>query len=829
MARMIPVDGTLHTESKAEERVYQLLRRSLPDDFTVIHSLPWLSVGVKAIDSKYPPTGEIDFLVIHEDLGVLALEIKGGRRRVQGSVFVQVSNGQKDDVVRQTRKNVHGLAKWLGVHPSLRLRIGYGLVFTDSDFKDVLIPGLVDTSIDPPQTIIVDRRGLADLGDRVRAIMVYWKATLGNGALGRARKAHLLEVLCPEFNGTPSWASRIEYDRRFWLRLTEEQASVVDMAATQNRIVVTGWPGTGKTVIAVELARRMIAAGKRVLALTFNALLAEHLKREINTEARGQVATWHGFCSGIARQLPGKRVTSPEWLEQGGMDTLREAAQLGLVPTFDVLILDEAQTFRLEWGEWLAAHFSGQQMVAFCDETQVFGFEKDRISTAELCRILDAGKEFLLTIPLRSPRAVLHRLQSVRSPGHQVFSPREMDKEELCEVLVVDMDVALDQTLQRLKAQGVSPSDIVVLSKYVPVRTQEEGSERYEIVSRFRGMEASCVVVVWAESMDDVELFSAYSRATSICIALYEIERLVSRTSPGRFFQQLLTNPENAQRAERARVEGLTSHVVSQFVESESLNLKSVRLSWSPSWSGWLIESAEDSEASDLWSDYLLCHHDWPVYSWAPDSRREVSGSEPIADALKDVPGMWPMATQRCEVCERVTPHTRQQSVEYRCYLCERAPVSDDSPSEAIRTTLRRFDAVISSPDPTQLPKEEIRQLPLSLAALGSRIFVRTRGSRHHAKMNDLPGGIVYRATMAFAYSRISALPPGAAITRDKLVQICSRYAWPPGVTEEQFRQKVGQSLGKCFADGLIRKIDKGVYLTIPWDDPPSEKVGLQK
>lgn len=70
MACMIPGEGPNDTGSSAEETVYHLLRRGLPDDFTVVHSLPWLSSGIKAIDSTCAPTGEVDFLVIHEDLGV---------------------------------------------------------------------------------------------------------------------------------------------------------------------------------------------------------------------------------------------------------------------------------------------------------------------------------------------------------------------------------------------------------------------------------------------------------------------------------------------------------------------------------------------------------------------------------------------------------------------------------------------------------------------------------------------------------------------------------------------------------------------------------------
>ncbi|WP_246877958.1 nuclease-related domain-containing protein, partial [Pantoea ananatis] len=75
---------------------------------------------------KLPPSGEIDFLVLHRIYGVLSLEVKSGIYRVDGPIFVHLKTNNNVDVVKQTRNNVHGLARWLGGATTLRLRIGYG-------------------------------------------------------------------------------------------------------------------------------------------------------------------------------------------------------------------------------------------------------------------------------------------------------------------------------------------------------------------------------------------------------------------------------------------------------------------------------------------------------------------------------------------------------------------------------------------------------------------------------------------------------------------------------------------------------------------------------
>ena len=274
---MIPGNGPQDTSSSGEKKIYDLLKRGLPDDFTIIHSLPWIASAIKEIDPKCAPTGEIDFLIIHESLGILALEVKGGIYRIEDGSFIYVRTGRPINHLHQIRNNVHGLARWMGNDPSLRLRIGYGFVYPDSDFgKSVICPGLVDTTVEPAQSLIIDRTNtdLFRLATNIRNLMLYWKKTLGNAELGAKQKDHLVEFLCPKFDGTPTWGSRVEYDNSTWLRLTQEQTSVVHSAMTQSRIVVTGWPGTGKTLIAIEITRRMVAQGKRVLVLAYNTLLA---------------------------------------------------------------------------------------------------------------------------------------------------------------------------------------------------------------------------------------------------------------------------------------------------------------------------------------------------------------------------------------------------------------------------------------------------------------------------------------------------------------------------------------------------------------------------
>lgn len=830
MARMIPVTGAQNTNSDGEKKIYALLKQGLSDDFTVIHSLPWLARGVKEIDPNYAPTGEVDFLVIHESLGVLALEVKGGEQRVEEGLFIYVKTGNTANHVLQTRHNFHGLARWLGNDPRLRLRIGYGLVFPDCVFGNKIIsPGLVDTTVAPPQALFIDRMNMnaPELGSRISELMAYWKRTHRNQALGSSRAALLVKVLCPEFDGTPSWGSRVEYDNRFWLRLTREQASVVNIILGQTRMVVTGWPGTGKTLIAVEIARRMVAGGKRVLMLTFNALLVEHLRREIAHETV-KVATWHGFCSDYAKKLPEQFESNSSWLEHGCLEDLHSAQARGLIPDFDILILDEAQTLRKDWCAWLAAHFMGKPLVAFCDETQRFTFEKDRISTSDLCNVLGIEKPFALTIPLRSPRSVLDRLQRVRQPSYQMVNPRDLEEDTLQERVVGNVDTAIDELIAELTAKGVDRADIVVLSRFGWSRNRVS-AERYETVARFRGMEAPVIIIAGADDMDDIELFCAYSRATTVCIALYEAEPLGCKSSYGKFQELVLAHADNANIANAAREQGLTKFILAQHVESGSVGLSSVDLSWCDAWKCWFVDRQDDAEAADLWIDYLLAYHNWPAYSWTSSCRRKIKRENP---SINKVPGDLTAEIYElsmCETCTNITPHGRQSREPPACQYCAGAIGERAAPSQDVLEMLRQFDAIITSPNPRAIAQELKNSLPLPLAALGARIYARARPLGVPVELSQLANSSsLHRLATAFIYSRISVKQVGTKFERDTLAKDTGRYVLPEGLTQDAWRQAIARCLGQSAKAGLLKKQKDGVFETVSFGNGEvREKLGV--
>lgn len=73
MLPMVPFP-MLPTDSAAERRLYEGFLERLDDAYVVYHSVDWVVAGRKG-----PDEGETDFAITHPELGLLALEVKGGR------------------------------------------------------------------------------------------------------------------------------------------------------------------------------------------------------------------------------------------------------------------------------------------------------------------------------------------------------------------------------------------------------------------------------------------------------------------------------------------------------------------------------------------------------------------------------------------------------------------------------------------------------------------------------------------------------------------------------------------------------------------------------
>src|SRR6185436_2727641 len=117
----------------------------------------------------------------------------------------------------------------------------------------------------------------------------------------RAR-ADIADLLRGDFDGRMSLRARADGVNKELLRLTTEQYAVLDGLADVERAFIRGGAGTGKTLLAVEEARRFAAAGNSVLLLCYNRALAEFLVASTAGLVGVRAASLHSFMADVVRR-----------------------------------------------------------------------------------------------------------------------------------------------------------------------------------------------------------------------------------------------------------------------------------------------------------------------------------------------------------------------------------------------------------------------------------------------------------------------------------------------------------------------------------------------
>jgi ATP:corrinoid adenosyltransferase len=339
VARVIP--GKVDPEATDSEReVFAALETQLPASWVVLHGKRFV---LPAHGRHRPVEGEVDFIVLDPRRGYVGIEVKGGGvardtegwyRRYRGRVE------RIDEPGRQAQKNIHGIARF----GDPRRQIGWGVCLP---FLDV--GGSLGAEL--PEEFVLDKSDLRDLPksmDRLFAANRLDGPPMIAGTLDAWIKAR-----APVFRFSVSLSSRISDAEAKIFRMTEEQMAILGGFAEIPRVGVKGGAGTGKTVVALELARRWRAEGLRVLFLCYNKPLAD----EIAKTADGfTVQTFHAFCSSMARSAglrfdPPKKGDGAEFWEAEAPDLLSQTLDVLADDRFDGVVVDERQDFREYW--WL--------------------------------------------------------------------------------------------------------------------------------------------------------------------------------------------------------------------------------------------------------------------------------------------------------------------------------------------------------------------------------------------------------------------------------------------------------------------------------------------
>jgi hypothetical protein len=356
MARFIPDVATSDIVHDSERVVYEALR-GLPTGFVVLHSFPWLR-PTRDLAGEPLREGEADFVILHPDRGLLVVEVKGGQPELKGRTWWRAGKEMRDPF-DQARRNRYALLD--AIEERTRKRVHRNL-FTHGDvvvFPHASVAGPLPVNSD--SRILVGAAGIATLPARIDTAFATWARKETH--LGPREFSELLDALMPKLRLLRCAGADVGAEHDRIVQITLDQRATLLGLLENERVLVEGTAGSGKTLLAIEFGLTLADRGERALLLCYNRHLCAWLQDQAGQDPRAQriggqleIATFHSCARGLAKRAHVEfDVSSGDqafWDEEVPLimeQALEVLRAKGRAETFDAIIVDEAQDFAPDW------------------------------------------------------------------------------------------------------------------------------------------------------------------------------------------------------------------------------------------------------------------------------------------------------------------------------------------------------------------------------------------------------------------------------------------------------------------------------------------------
>jgi hypothetical protein len=427
------------TRSTAEKRVFERLRNAFQDDnsATSFHSL-------NLTRHAYKRFGEIDFVVLSR-YGIIVLEVKGGRVGCQDGSWHYTDRSGKVNISRegpfkQAESALHGLMEKLRANLPERIysqiTIGYGVVCPDCE--------LAVHGAEWDSHVLLDSRNFNGFEGWLKRLIKYWRMKdHKNRELDNTALKDLKRYLRPEFEAvTPLHVVVGEAEEQV-AKLTEDQMSMVDIVAVNPRVLCSGGAGTGKTFLALEVAKRWTAEGQNVLLACCSPWLKHYLEAKF-------------VIPGLVVALASAAETAARRSGINQFDALLVDEGQDLMDMESLDHLDKVLTGGLASGRWSIFYDINNQAGLFCTP------EQEAIDFLESC----SHTKIPLRTNCRNTQRILKKVQNTLAADMGVKGAGEGPAIRECTARTTDKAASLLEREINVISEdgGIAHSSITILS-----------------------------------------------------------------------------------------------------------------------------------------------------------------------------------------------------------------------------------------------------------------------------------------------------------------------------------------------------------------------------
>lgn len=489
MAIMLPSVISPKVKSSAEQKIFDWFKYAPgTDEWIVLHSL-----GIT--NHKQVVYGELDFFVLAPSMGIFALEVKGGRVRRENGIWYftdkyNKTNSKSRGPFDQAKEGIFNLIANLKEkidppHSHLQtVFFSYGVMFPDIEYTAA--------GPDENQWQVFDIRDGNRVKEFISRIFVAaknrWESIYG--VLNRDRLPdtedvrYLASLLRGDFDYVPSINTQLKTADQALIKLTQEQYRCLDQLDDNPRCLILGAAGTGKTLLAIEEAKKSAARGERVGLFCFNSNLANWLNQCFLAEDSSLrpvfIGTLHKYITQVLRDADTNIPPYPkdakelplyyrQILPQASVQVLKKQSV-----HFDKIIIDEAQDIittdflkvldtslsrGLSRGRWtMFGDFSMQAIYA------------DGLCGDDMLNLLEGYSWFIrfkLNVNCRNTKPICGEIQTITGFEFPKNNWMKIDGPPVQYITWSNMEEQRDKLrwlLQKLKNDHIDPEKITILS-----------------------------------------------------------------------------------------------------------------------------------------------------------------------------------------------------------------------------------------------------------------------------------------------------------------------------------------------------------------------------
>ena len=538
---------------KAEIKFYDALQNEALNNNN-INIIVYYSVNYSK-DQNFIPR-ECDFIIILPKHGIAFIEIKGGGIEYNGETdtwysisYVRGKNKlNKDPLKDQAQAAEFFFRKKLNTFLNLSQLTQSFVGFID--IRDVAIKSANYPQHYKPELILsLDDIEKGNIINKIKNL--FNKKSFNNKLnLGKDEINEITEIFKPSFSIKPYISDIVKGEQDEQINLTDQQNGIINLFRNRKKVVVEGGAGTGKTLLAIEKAKRLALEKKHVLLLVHSKSLQMNFWKKFILKNDNKYLHLHNpftLTQRLAKQL---NYDYENYLEdfKNEEEKFNEGypALLELLlikekeksdkEIFDAYIIDEGQRFNDDW--YLALDNiipkDGIRYIFYDPNQNIDSFKTSDFLTEELENSVPLTQNIRNTMQIFETCKILYKGMEIECKGPKGERVNWID----CAYESQSLKISLN--IQELINNGVIASDIGIINfnplinydsildefkkkgkdyKMNDLLSSDDNYIAYDTVANFQGLEFPYIFIInFPDEIDDKiipELYTALTRASN--------------------------------------------------------------------------------------------------------------------------------------------------------------------------------------------------------------------------------------------------------------------------------------------------------------------------